>query len=288
MPDADLSLLSLDWHGCGNPIAADGARLIADTLFPAAAFVRAQAAGNGPLAPRAGVLALEQIAARTLTTLEDLRSRAAARLFHVGATCATEFAPVAWLNERYAGDLAVVWLDAHADLNTPASSPSGRFHGMVLRALTGDGPESLVRALARPLQRGQIFLAGARDLDPPEREYDRSAAISVTTMEELGAPGRLVDRLMASGLTRAYVHLDLDVLDPVMFPDVLVPTPGGAAVPAIAAQIRALAVAVDVVGFSVVEFVARSAEGLPTVARLLSDTGVRIGALRTMARRDTA
>jgi arginase len=47
----------------------------------------------------------------------------------VGGTCGVEAAPVAYLNERYAGDLAIVWFDAHGDLNAPDTSPSGHFHG---------------------------------------------------------------------------------------------------------------------------------------------------------------
>ena len=89
----------------------------------------------------------------------------------VGGTCGVEAAPVAYLNEQYDGDLAIVWFDAHGDLNAPATSPSGHFHGMVLRTLLGEGPHEYVGELRRPLRPAQLFLAGTRDLDPEESAY---------------------------------------------------------------------------------------------------------------------
>jgi arginase len=278
----DLSLLNPDWHGCGDAGTFRGAAMLAEQLFADGDFLRVDVPDDGALETRDGVLGLEGITDRTSRTFADLRQRAPDRIFHIGATCGTELAPVAVMNERHAGDLAVIWLDAHADLNTPASSPSGRFHGMVLRTLTGDGPAGLCRLLARPLLPRQIFLAGGRDLDPPEQEFVRTAGVTLTTVDELATPDVLCDRIRASGLRRAYVHLDLDVLDPLSFPDALVRTANGASMTGVAAQIRALTAAVDVVGFSVVEFLPRTGTGLAAVADLLAQTGVSIGAMRAL------
>ena len=275
----DLSLINLDWRGCGEAAVREGVEHIRERLFDDARFHRIDPWNGEARHARADASTLDAIAATTVRTLEDVRARAPARIFHIGATCGTEVAPVAYLNERYAADLAVVWLDAHADLNTPASSPSGRFHGMVLRTLTGEGPPTIVEALPRPLEPRQIFLAGARDLDPPELEYVATAHVSLTTVEELNTPATLCERIAAAGFTRAYVHLDLDVLDPDAFPDALVRTPRGAPAAVVAAQIRAIDRRFDVVGFSVVEFVPRSAGGLEAVAALLAQTGIRIGAM---------
>ena len=57
----------------------------------------------------------------------------------IGGTCGAEIAPVAYLNNHYESDLAILWFDAHGDLNTPKTSLSGHFHGMVLRTLLGEG-----------------------------------------------------------------------------------------------------------------------------------------------------
>jgi arginase len=185
-----------------------------------------------------------------------------------------EAAPVAYLNERYAGDLAVVWLDAHGDLNTPGTSPSGNFHGMVLRTLLGDGPAAFVGEFKRRLHPRQVFLASTRDLDPAERDFIVDAGISVTLPGRLSDPAGLVGQIAAAGFRHVYVHLDLDALDPATFGDTLIPTPGGPPLPAVADAIAALAREFAVVGASVLEYVHGSDASLQVVRDLVVRTGL--------------
>jgi arginase len=122
--------------------------------------------------------------------------------------------PVGYLNRRYAGDLAVVWFDAHPDLNTPRSSPSGHFHGMVLRALLGDGDQALSDMVPRPLSPSQVILAGVRDIDEPEAAYASAVGIPIISPDELKNSDRLMDAVGRSGYSNLYVHIDLDFLNP--------------------------------------------------------------------------
>lgn len=276
---SDLSLLLPEWQGYGvDSAVAAGARAVA-RLFGAGGFVEIDAPDDEALTVDGGVLGLASIAARLPRALAALNERQPARLFTIGGTCGVELAPVSYLNARYRGDLAVVWLDAHADLNTPESSPSGHFHGMVLRTLLGAGPAALVDALPRRLAPTQIVLAGARDLDRDEATFVSNAAISLLAPADVVVPDRVAGRIRAAGLTRAYIHLDLDVLDPAEFPDSLVATPGGLSTDNVVAVVRGLAAKFDVVGFSVVEFRPRSADGLTRLSQLLARCGIRIGAL---------
>jgi arginase len=277
----DLSLLLPEWQGYGvDARVASGARQIA-TLFDAGAFLEIDAPDEEALTVEQGVLGLSSIAGRARRTRAALDERGPSRIFTVGGTCGVELAPVSYLNSRYRGDLAVVWLDAHADLNTPESSPSGHFHGMVLRTLLGTGPAILVEALRRPLIPAQVVLAGARDLDRDEITFVSDAALSLLSPADVLVPDRIAGRIRAGGFTRVYLHLDLDVLDPVEFPDALVSTPNGLSRDNIVATVRELAVRFDVVGFSVVEFRPRSADALPRLAQLLDGCGMVIGALGT-------
>lgn len=278
----DLALLLPEWQGYGkdNAVAA-GARAIAG-LFPAGAFVEIEAPLAETLTVDAGVLGLSSLSPRVERTLSAIGARNPARLFTVGGTCGVEVAPVSYLNHRYRGDLAVVWLDAHADLNTPQSSPSGRFHGMVLRTLLGAGPESIVRQLPRRLDPAQIVLAGARDLDRDEATFASDSAVSLLTPDDLLVPDRVVGRIRAGGYTRVYVHLDLDVIDPAEFPDSLVHAPHGVSMKDVAETVAGVAAAFDVVGFSVVEFSPRTADGLMRVRDLLARCGVLIGPLASL------
>ncbi|MET7464558.1 arginase family protein [Nonomuraea sp. NPDC005501] len=157
------------WRGSGAPTAErlrEGARLLAG-MVPATHRVRVDVDDDD----------LPATAARVRSAV----SEASGFVVTAGGDCGVELEPVAEALRRYGDRLVVVWFDAHGDLNTPATSPSGAFHGMVLRALTGEGPTGLVPD--RPLDPRRIVLAGARDLDPGETVFIRSSGI-----QHVGAP----------------------------------------------------------------------------------------------------
>lgn len=148
-------------------------------------------------------------------------------LLAVGGDCGIELAPVARAVARHGGSLAVVWFDAHADLNTPDTSPSGGFHGMVLRTLLGQGPSPLSPGPQERLATRQIVLAGARALDPAELDFIESEGIRTLSVPALQEPDHLVAAVAGTGATHVYIHLDLDVLDPEHFTGLSCPEPGG-------------------------------------------------------------
>jgi arginase len=285
MPTDDLSLLLLEWQGYGlDATPASGARALAG-IFPAGAFLEIDAPVEEAALPvDGGVIGLASIALSARAALEAIRARRPSRIFTVGGTCSVELAPIAYLNEHYRGDLGIVWLDAHGDLNTPQSSPSGRFHGMVLRTLLGAGPDALVSLLPRRITPEQIVLAGTRDLDRDEATFVSNTAVSLLTPADLRVPDRVAGRIRARGFSRIYVHLDVDVLDPMDFPDSLVHAPGGVSMEEVAETVHGLANAFDIVGFSVVEFRPRSADAAARVGRLLDRCGIDIGALAARVR----
>jgi arginase len=108
--------------------------------------------------------------------------------------------------------LGVVWLDAHADFNTPETSESGFFDGMALAMLTGAGWEQLRKGVPDlwPLPEEQVLLVGARDLGDGERRRLARASLLRAGAEDVEA--RLAD--LAERVGNVYLHVDLDVLDP--------------------------------------------------------------------------
>jgi len=267
-----LSLLLPEWQGSGtDPVLSTGARALAEGLSPAT-FLEVEAPTAEVLTALDGVTGLSSIAPRARQTLDLLHHRQPSRLFVVGGTCGVELAPVSYLNARYHGDLAVVWLDAHADLNTPESSPSSHFHGMVLRTLLGAGPASLVDLMPRRLAPEQIVLAGARDLDRDEAAFVSDAPIAWLRSADLLVPDRVSGRIRARGFRKVYIHLDLDVFDPAEFPDSLMQTPGGVSMSAVGETIQDLTASFDVVGFSVVEFRPRGADAVGRLVNWLRKT----------------
>ena len=281
MGSADLSLLLPEWQGYAvDASVAEGARALA-RAFPDGAFVEVQTPMAEPLALEHGVVGLTALARQAQLTFDAINAQKPSRIFTIAGTCGAELAPVTYLNARYRGDLAVIWLDAHGDLNTPETSPSAHFHGMVLRTMLGAGPEPLVRLLPRRLAPEQIILAGVRDLDRDEVVFVSDTAISRFSPSDLLVPDRVTGRVRATGFTKVYIHLDLDVIDPIEFPDALMRTPGGPTIDQVVDTIRHLDASFDVVGFSVVEFRERTADAVARAERLIKRCGIDIGAAAT-------
>lgn len=170
----------------------------------------------------------------------------------IGGDCGVDLAPVEAALSVFGDRLAVVWFDAHADLNTPESSPSGAFHGMVLRALIGDGPEGL--RPARSLSPDRVVLAGARSMDPGERDLVDRRGMRHLGVEQLSRPGPLLAAVRATGAEAVYVHIDLDVLDPEIFPAVGTPEPGGLSVEDLLGAVRALTEEFALAGIALTEY----------------------------------
>lgn len=262
------TLLIPEWQGYGVSTApADGARALAAAWWPELPALTIESPPIEELAIDEGVLGLGSIAKQLTLALGALLDRRPARLQTIGGTCGVELAPVSYLNDRYAGDLAVLWLDAHADLNTPASSPSGHFHGMALRTLLGDGPAVLTTQLRRLITPEQVFLVGARDLDPAETAFVAASSVTRVDDDVFAQPDTLVDQLRARGLGRVYVHFDVDVINPDDFGNALMRADGGPALAAVADVLSALHRHTEVVGFSVLEYCDR---GEPDRRRLVT------------------
>jgi arginase len=184
-------------HACGRSFAAGLVRV-----------PRAWGDGGEPMVeaaalpldyPEVAVIEEDTLAMQTLAVASDLP----ARPLVLGGCCCAHVGAVEGLAARH-DRVAVLWLDAHGDLNTPQTSPSGNEWGMPLRML-------LDRGTIAP---ADVVLWGSRKLDPPEEEFIAAAGIGDDTEA-------LLDRAAV-----LYVALDCDVLDPEEIA-VFMPEPGG-------------------------------------------------------------
>ena len=173
----------------------------------------------------------------------------------IGGDCGAELGSIG--HAIADGSTAVVWLDAHPDINTPQSSPSGAFHGMVVRTLLGEGPDALVPA--SPLKAGHLVLAGTRALDDAESDFVAASGIRLIGVDELDAAS-LSTALRETGATSVYVHVDLDVLDPAEVDGVGFPEPFGLSLQQLLEVIAAAKAALPLVGAGVTEFAPSSPE----------------------------
>ena len=166
----------------------------------------------------------------------------AARPLLLSGDCPAALGAVAGLQRRYR-DVAVVWLDAHGDFNTPAITMSGYLGGMPLAMLTGREPELFCDPLAlRPVADTDVVLAGARDLDPAERD-----ALTASRVRRVPAdPAAITATLDGLGGTPVYLHLDVDVIDSTQVPGLLFPAGPGPAVTQIEDCLAAVCATADV------------------------------------------
>jgi arginase len=188
-------------------------------------------------APVAGALA------DGLPRLADAVAEARDPLVLLGE-CTLAPAVAGGLRRRH-NDLTLLWIDAHGDLNTPDTTPSGFLGGMPFAILLGWCHDEIRRqaGLDQPLAEDRCALVGARDLDPGERAaLDRSAIV-----ESVDVAGALA-RLPAGPL---WVHLDGDVLDPALAPGVDFPAPGGRTLAEVVADVAAAVATGRVVSVSV-------------------------------------
>jgi len=173
-------------------------------------------------------------------------------------------------------DIGVIWLDAHADFNTPETTATGFLDGMVLAALTGRGWHTLTASIPafRPVSDAHVVLVGARDIDAGEEQLlatSRVMRVEAARMEAGGAQATLDAALteLARHVSRVYLHIDLDVHEPSEAQANQYAVPGGLA----ASTVREL---VRVVGerFSIVAAALTAYD--PSYDDRMLDTGLQI------------
>jgi arginase len=184
-------------HSCGRTFAAGLVRI--PRAWGTGGEAMVQAALLAIDYPETSVVEEDSLHAQTLAVASDLPQRPLV----LGGCCCAHIGAVEGLTARH-DRLGVIWLDAHGDLNTPQSSPSGNEWGMPLRMLIDGGA----------IDPKDVALIGARNLDPPEVEFIAAAGIQDTAEAVL-------DRVDC-----VYVALDCDVFEPSQLA-VFTPEPGG-------------------------------------------------------------
>ncbi len=230
-------------HSCGATYAAGLVRV--PRAWGSGGAAMAAAASLALPYPETSIVECETLDAQTAALARALPVRPLV----LGGCCCAHTGAIRGLSSR-GGRLAVVWLDAHGDLNTPETSPSGNAWGMPLRAAIDEGS---VRA-------EDVALVGARSLDPPEAAFVAAAGIDDD-----------VDRAL-DGATGVYVALDADVLAPGEIASFM-PEPGGPTVDELVAIVeRVSRGVVPVTGLGLTGL--RPEADLETLARLVAAAGV--------------
>jgi arginase family enzyme len=212
-------------HACGRTFAAGLVRV--PRAWGSGGEAMAEAAYLPLPYPEAAVVETDTLAEQRRALASELPERPLV----LGGCCCAHVGAVEALAERH-GRLGLVWLDAHGDLNTPETSPSGNEWGMPLRML-------LDAVAVKP---EDTALVGARNLDPPEREFIEASGLQTDG-------GDAVERALA-GASAVYVAIDGDVLAEEEIA-AFMPEPGGLSVGDLELLLGAIVRRADVVGVGV-------------------------------------
>lgn len=170
----------------------------------------------------------EQLADRVSTVIERKRFPLV-----LGGDHSMAIGTVAGSAKHYK-NMGLIWYDAHGDLNTGQTSPSGNIHGMSLAASLGIGDTALINlgGFSPKVSPENVVLIGVRELDQGEKDLIRELGIKVFTMHEIDRLGmaRVMEEtieIVSNGTDGVHLSLDLDGLDPADCPGVGTPVPGG-------------------------------------------------------------
>ena len=234
-------------HACGREFAAGMVR-VPRAWGDSSGETMAEAARLPFPYPEAAVVEEDTLGEQTLAVASELPERPLV----LGGCCCSHIGAVEALAARH-GRIAVVWFDAHGDLNTPETSPSGNLWGMPLRIILDSGA----------VDPRDVLLLGARNLDPPEKELIASISLR-TEPDELDAA--------LEGTEGVYVAVDADALDPEGISSFM-PEPDGLSLDETERLLRAIAERAPVLGAGLSGLAAESSNVEPAT-RLLQALGL--------------
>lgn len=223
MSNSTLRLSLPQWQGGMNPDYYLGEHILNAIVPPsnnAPKFrVDVPAPAGSDVSVEHGIDAFQALTAQTSQALDILHRERPDRVITLGGDCSASQAPMSYLNTRYEGTLGLIWLDAHPDVSTPATT--SHLHEMVLANLMGHGAPEF--AAPKPFQPDHVIIAGLQvdDLRPMDRAvYDLHIPVAPAT-EVTKDSTLLTNWITENNIQHVAVHFDLDVLSPQDFRSIL-------------------------------------------------------------------
>ncbi|XAH23226.1 arginase family protein [Xylophilus sp. GW821-FHT01B05] len=265
--ETTLRLVFPQWQGGNNPPYYFGAQLLSwlapDPTGPVEQ-VEVPPSTGAPLAIEDGIVGRSALLRQLQRARQLIDQHRPDRLVVLGGDCLVDLAPFAYLNERYGGELAVLWVDAHPDVMTPRDFAHA--HAMVLGNLLGEGDSDFASAVKLPLKPQNVMYAGLQQTLPGERAFIERHGLKQAGPAALAENSEpVLEWLRATGAKHLAIHLDLDVLDPRAFRSLLFANPaapadafdgvaqGGMGIEQVLRLLGDVAQVVDVVGLGIAE-----------------------------------
>lgn len=215
-----------------------------------------------------GILNYDEIVAQSKAALEILNTQKPDKILTLGGECSVSVVPFSYLAHKYSGDVAIVWIDAHKDLNLQGDSYEG-YHAMALAACFGlIDTDGIARILPAHFSPKDSILVGVRDFEG-KKERCEEIGVQVLSPDESRDSTKLLEWLKSRGKSKVVVHFDLDVLDPSELVMAVGVVENGLKIAEAVNLINAINTNYDLVGLSIAEHMPRVAIKLRNMMREL-------------------
>lgn len=217
-----------------------------------------------------GVMDKEAILAQTRAALDILKIQSPDKIVTLGGECSVSVAPFTYLSNKYNGDVALVWIDAHPDITLPGDVYAG-YHAMAVSACMGLGDKQIISELPAKVDPAKILFVGLRDWEREEiKARQKEYGIKHLTPEEVREGSDAIRAWLAScGASKVMVHFDMDVLDPAEIIAAVGVVPNGMKIKEVVRVINDIAQEKEFVGLTVAEPMPRTAIRIQEMLRQL-------------------
>lgn len=202
-----------------------------------------------------GVSDRSAILKQSRAALEKLREHDPDKIVTLGGECSVSVVPFTYLAGKYPHDTAIIWIDAHPDINLPNDEYQG-YHAMALAACMGMGDAELTGMLPGKVDASNVLIVGLRawEKDGGTRERQKEMNIkSLSPAETAADSDAVLNWLKERGVSRVLIHFDLDVLDPAEIIAGVGVEPGGMKIKEVVRVINDIASRYDLVGLTIAE-----------------------------------
>lgn len=217
-----------------------------------------------------GVMDRDVVHHQCQLALDILRKESPERIVVLGGDCSVSVAPFTYLAQKYENDVAMIWIDAHPDINLPYDGYSG-FHTMATTAIMGYGDEKLVKDLPAQLPASKILMVGVHVwAQPAIKQRQREYAIKNLSPYEVSKNSDKIRTWLSScGASKVVIHVDWDVIEPADLLAGMGVAPGGISVNEVIRIINDIAAEKDIVGLTFAELMPRTSIRVRNILRQL-------------------
>jgi len=208
-----------------------------------------------------GVIAYRAILRQTDAAIDMLERHDPDRIVTLGGECSVSVVPFTYLAAKYADDVAIVWIDAHPDLNLPGEGHRG-YHAMALSASLGMGDAEILKRLPAKVHPSKALIVGLRAWEAEGGTKQRQRELGVKSLspaEVADDSAAVLEWIRSTGASKVLIHFDLDVIDPAEMIAAVGTDPDGMTINGVTRVINDIAGQFDIVGLTIAEHMPRVA-----------------------------